>query len=604
MVYVDIIPSPGVHKDVDEYSAGPRWINTEKVRFDLSSGLPEKIGGWTHFSSTKVEGTARTLHDWRELDGDIDLAVGTNCFLYVFQGDTAYNITPYRTTLKALSTTPFATGAAGSSTVTVTHSSHGAETGEAVFFTFSTGTSKTFDSVTLSEATWYTLTKVDANSYTITGSGTAASGSTTSSAAGTVKADYSLSCGPSQTAAGLGWGASTWGASTWGEARSTSSIALNMQIWSMDNWGEDLIAAPIGGGVYLWDASSAPSTANLAASLSNAPSQVNLVGVSPDRHAICFGCHDGSNYDPLLVRWSDQEDNTTWTASATNTAGSKRIESGTKIVAWEQAARQILIFTDESMWGMQFLGPPFVFGFQEIGKKCGAAGPNAVTSLGGATYWLGRDNFFMYDGAVKVLPSTIRDFVFDNIDRSQIEQAFATTIREFNEVWFFYPSDAATMSTADVDSYAVYNAFTKTWFNGTLDRLAWIDTRLQTRPISVDSTGQLYYQEDGSNDVSAAINASCETGVYEFEKGNNMLFIDKILPAFKDMTGTMTFTAYAKQYPNATERTKARSITASTKITRPRVRGRQFRFKWQTSDVDNAWTLGKWRASPKPDGDR
>jgi len=599
MTYTTIMPLPGVFTDIDEYTAGTHWIATDKIRFD-QSGLPEKIGGWTKFDSAKVAGTARTLHDWRELDGNVNLAVGTNCALYIYQGGVQYNITPVRSAGNNITTTPF-TSVDEDFTVTVADTSHGASTGDFVFFTLGGTDPKVFNGVTIAGATWYTLIKVDDNSYTIESS-TVATSSGTNSAAGTVSADYSLVCGPAQTTAGLGWGASTWNESgtTWNTARTSSTISLTMQVYSLDNWGEDLLSCPVGGIIYTWDASSAPSTSNVATVLSGAPSQVNLMGVSPDRFTIAFGAHDGSAYDPLLIAWSDQENNTTWTPSATNQAGSKKIESGTKIMAWEQAARQILIFTDESMWGMQFLGPPFVFSFQELGTKCGAAGPNAVASLGGITYWMSTNNFFTYDGAVKILPSTVRDFVFDGLDASQLEQAFVSTIKEFNEVWFFYASSGAS----DVDRYVVFNDHSKVWYTGTLDRLAWMDTNLQTKPIAVNAAGQLYFQEEGSDDDGSAMTAFCETGAYEYNEGNSMVFQDKVVPAFKSMTGTMTFTTYAKQYPNSTERSKSRSVTSSTKFIRPRMRGRQFRFKWQTSDLGNAWTMGKWRANPQVDGDR
>ena len=599
MAYVDLIPKPGVLKDVDEYTAGPRWINTEKVRFDLATGYPEKIGGWTKFNNTTVSGSARAIHAWRQLDGTVNLAVGTECFIYVYEGGDQYEITPLRASAQSLATAPFTTGSAGSTTVTVADTSHGAVTGDGAIFTFGTGTTKVFDGITITEAQMYPITYVDANSYTIEATiGAASSGSTANSVAGAVSVDYTLNCGISQSAFALGWGAAKWGDSTWGTARTSSAIDLGLQIWSIDHWGEDLIAAPSGGAIYTWDVGSAVGTRMVA--VSNAPSQVNLVGVSPDRHMIAFGAHDGSAYDPLLIRWSDQEDNTTWAAGAANTAGSKKIETGTKVVAFSRASRQIIILTDASAWGMQFVGPPFTFSFQEIGKKCGAVGPKSSVSVDDSTYWMGNNSFFRYNGTVKTIPCTVRDYVFGRMHPDRKDQTFASSVKEFNEIWWFYASASGT----DVDSYVVYNYGNDSWYTGTLDRLSWMDREIYDNPIAVDASGQIYFQEDGTNDVQAAIVASCETGVYEFNNGNRMMFLDKIIPAFKDMSGDMTFTIYSKKYPNSVERSKSRTITNSTQLSRIRARGRQHRFGWSTADVDNDWTLGKWRANPRPDGDR
>lgn len=598
MPYAEILPPPGVVLEGDEYTSGPHWQDTEKVRFDF--GLPEKIGGWTKYHDTPVVGKCRELHSWRKLDATVPLAAGTHNYLYVYEGGTQYEVTPLRVSGTSLTTTPFVSGTAGSTTVTVTDSSHGAIDGDLVIFHFATGTTKVFDGITITEDQTYIITYVTDNSYTIAAtSGTAASGSVTNGAAGAVTADYTINSGLPITVFGPGWGAGPFGDSTWGTARSASSIALASRHWSIDHWGEDLVAGYNGGTIYQWDVSGGSAGTRLTA-ISGVPSSIGFMTVSPDRHMITFGSHDGSAYDPLLIRWCDQGDNTTWTAAAANTAGSKRIHSGSKITSFSKAQRQTLIFTDVDAWGMQWVGPPFTFAFQQLGTNCGCVSPKGSVSMGSVTYWLGQNNFYMFDGMVRAIPCGIRDFFFSDLNQEQAELVYAALNIKYDEIWWFYPSG----TNEEVDKYVIYNVRLKVWYKGTLDRLAWTDTDLNANPVAVDASGQIYYQEDGVNDVEDGITAYCETGAFEPENGNSMLFLDEVIPAAKDLSGNMTFTIYAKQYPNSTERSKSRTVTSSSTKIRPRMRGRQFRFKWESTDADNTWTLGKYRVNLQKDGGR
>lgn len=597
-MFTDIVPQPGVVKISDSYSVGPVWFETEKARFH--NGILKKIGGWQKYNDTAVTGSARALFLWRKLDGTIPLATGTECYFYVYEGGTQYEVTPFRATGSSLTTTPFTTGSVGDATITVTHTSHGAVSGDIVVYTFGTGTSKTWDGVTINESETYVITYVDANTYTIeASSGTASSGSTTNSADGTVTGSYTINCGPDISTFAPGWGALTWGSSTWGTPRSTSSIALDLRFWSIDNWGEDLIAAYNGGTIYKWDVSAGSVGTRLTA-ISGAPSSVYAMLVSEDRHMIAFGAHDGSAFDPLLVRWCDQEDYTTWTAAITNTAGSKRLGSGNKIVSANKMQRQILILTDVDAYGMQFIGPPYTFGIQKIGTKCGGISPKGCASTDTASYWMGRDNFYMYNGKVSAIPCPLHNHVFKNINKDQQMTVFAGVNRKYNEIWWFYPS----ANSDNPDRYVVYNHVDNFWFHGTIDRLAWTDNDLNRYPLAVDSSGYIYDQEYGANADGAAMTWYAETGAFELGRGDKEMFIDKIAPAVTlNSGGDVTFTMYAKKWPNSTERSKSRTVDSTTTLLRPRMRGRQFRFRWGSSDLDNTCELGRWRTNPKNDGD-
>jgi len=407
------------------------------VRF--FQGYAEKIGGWTkRFSSAQISGVSRNIFPHRDLNGTKLILYGTSTHVYIEYGGNMYDITPYRTDTRTL-TNPYTTGAAGSSTVTVTDVSHGlanTEPGSRVII----DTAVTLDGITIA-AGEYIATYIDGNSYTITGTGTATTGGVTGG--GSVDLRYLVNNGPSDGLTGYGFGAGLWGASSWGTARSTSGIVLSPRVWSMDAWGEDVVAS-IGGGedtIYYFDMSTfiaSPSTFRgttlsyyvtntLSGDASQIPEKVGQVMVStPDRHLVCFGSNPvgSSDYDRMTVRFCNQEDFTIWTPQIVNTAGEQRLGTGTNIEAVEKGRGQIFLWTDVDVYSMQFIGPPFTFSFSVLGEISGTISKNAATTIEGAAFWMGVDNFYMFDGAVRTLECPVLTHVFDNFNQVQREKVF------------------------------------------------------------------------------------------------------------------------------------------------------------------------------------
>tara|TARA_R110000744_G_scaffold11669_3_gene35365 strand:+ start:526 stop:2316 length:1791 start_codon:yes stop_codon:yes gene_type:complete len=594
---VKITAPPGIVTEVTDYTAGPRWIGCDKIRFRYS--FPEVIGGYSKLTiegTTTVTGAPRTMKAWRELDGLQNLAVGTATNLYLFQGSIAYNITPLRSDDASLGTNAFAV-ANTSTTVTVTHSSHGAKNGDIVIFAGATTTAGVPAGELNAE---HVITYVNANSYTITvttaGTSTAAGGGTS------ITADYLINIGEEFATYGYGWGAATWGLSTWGTTRTTSQISLYSRIWSLDNWGEDLICTPGNGDetAYIWDSSAGTSTRPVA--ISNAPTKVNHLLVSESRHLVALGAHDGTAYDPMLIRWSSQEDNTAWTASATNTAGDKLLNTGNEIIAAKKARGHIIVLTDTAAWSMQYIGPPFTFGFQQIGDTCGGIGPQALATIDNLGFWMGDDNFYVFDGSTKAIPCPIANHIFDDFNRVSGRNVQAFTLKEFNEVWWHYPS----ADSQELDRYAIFNYKDNTWAFGTMERTAGIDRGTYSDPIWADASGNLYSHEKGLTADGGVLAAYLETGAFEVGQGDTLSYLDRLIPDTTLNSGrTVKATVYTRRYPNSSDITKGTySVNSDTTKVSLRARGRQFRFRFENDDINNPWKLGVWRADIQPDGKR
>lgn len=594
---VPILPPPGVVKEPTEYSAGLRWTDSNLIRF--RNGLPEHIGGWNKVTTTLLDSPARSLFPFKELNGIRNIAFGTSSYLNIYQGGTMYDITPYRTIDQALANNPFTT-TISTSIVTVSHTNHGAVSGDRVTFSGAT----TFNNVTVDGT--YTLTYVDLNSYTIVVSTTASASGSGGGAA--VLASYSINSTASSDVAGRGWGAGRWGESFWGTPRTSSGITLESQRWSFDGWGEDLIAGARNGKIYLWDASLGPTTR--AAAIAGAPSQVGSVAVTEERYLVAFGAHDGTSFNPMLVRWSDQEDYSTWTPAITNTAGDYLLDEGTKIIAHVKARGQILIFTDTAVYSMQLIDTNHIFGFFKIATNCGIIGPHAVTSFLGNVVWVSNNVFYIYDGGVRPLPCTVQSFFFEGIDSNHLTKTTLGLNPAFSEIFFFYQSKT---STNDVDKYIKWNYIENVWDVGTMGRTVWYPPQSGfSNPIAVAPDGSIYYHELGLDNDTAAFNAWIETGVLEMESpqgglGDDVLFLDRAVPDNYLASGkSLQFTVYCRIFPNDSDEIVKGpfTITSSTKKVDTRARGRQFRFRFESSDTENRWRLGKWRVDIIPDGGR
>jgi len=469
-------------------------------------------------------------------------------------------------------------------------------------------------------ASTYSLTAVSGTGASI--SGTASSGSQTGGGAMTIR--YIVSNGSEDGSVAFGWGSGLWGQSTWGTPR-TAGVAgtqISPRVWSVDAYGEDIICAPAEGTdtAYYIDTSAfedAKSTyrgttlkkylTDLSLDGSQVPVLCGKVMVStPDRHVVFFGANafGTTNFDPMLVRFSSQEDLATWTPAIENSAGDQRIGTGTKIQTASKGRGQLLIHTDVDVYSMQFVGPPFTFAFQQVSDTAGSISENCVSMVEGAAYWMTQNNFYVFDGSVQSLECSVHETVFDNLSKNQIEKVTSGTNTKFNEIWWFYPST----NSSTIDKYVIYNYVDRTWSIGSsLNRTAWNDYNIFAVPLAADTDGYIYEQESGYNNVTTAMTAFIETGFFNGdETGNNMYFMDKIIPDTKFESGTdIKFQLKSKRYPNGTEITKGPfTLTSSTNKLNLRARGRSFQTKYFSDTVDTQWRLGTWRAQAQADGTR
>ena len=622
---------PGIVKDITQYSAGkngPYWIDGNLVRFN--NGYAEKIGGWLKDAYTRVdaagtvtatettfEGIARNMVSWRAItDGEDRIAIGTHNHLYILENNALYDITPLRKTTENL-TNPLAT-TDESNIVTITDSSHGAINGDWVVINSATATGG-ISAATFNQSEGYQITYINANSYSIT---VATDATSTVAAGGGTTIDISYLIG---VAAGLGqqsgdpalgWGTGSWGGSTWGTARSTdtSDVKLTNSQWSLVLWGEDLVATVRGGAIYYYDTSSA-GRAVLVSGLAGATSVPTTTSVSiisfPDRHLLSLGADpisSSGNIDPMQVRWSTQEDFTIWQPTATNTAGDQRLEVGTKIVGAVSAKDETFIATDEAVYGMSFIGPPFIFSFRLLATNCGAAGKNVLLSVDNRVYWMGKSNFFLYDGSVKEIPCPIQHFVFDRMQSNYIDKTIVGHNKSFNEVMWFYVSNDNTAGTAnpEPDSYVAFNYQDLAWSIGTLNRTVWSDAfGVRNVPFAFDETGILYNHETGTSDNGSDMNSYVESSAMEISQGGDSLYmVDKVIPDLTASDDTNLYlTLKTRKYPNSPDIDKGTfTVTNETTKVSTRARARQMTMKLESTGINDDWQLGDFRINTRQDG--
>ena len=609
MPLVNFRPAPGINKEVTDYTGEGKWTDGDNVRF--FQGLPQKIKGWEKFISTTLVGVARDQHAWVALDGTRYDAIGTDRKLYVLEEGLAYDITPIRRGPTSL-TDPFTTNATTS--VLVTDSGHGCEQGS--FVTFDSFSA--IDGLDMNQE-FEVTSVVNTSAYIITHTDTA-SGST-AGGGGTGNANYQINPGPEFSVPAYGWGTDGWSAGGWGSPSTVSNVTLEARQWSLDNFGEDLIATVLNGGTYQWDTSVGVSTR--ASAVANAPTASRLSLVStPDRHLVIMGTEntiaDTSTQDDLLIRFSDQENITTYQPTAENTAGSLRIADGSRIVAAERSRGQILIWTDTSLHSMQFIGPPFTFGLRQLGQNCGIIGSHAGIDLNGVSYWMSQDSFYLFDGTVKKLPCTVEQFVFNNINQTAAENAFAGHNGEFNEVLWFYPREGSSQ----INAIVAYNYLEQTWWTGTLSRTTWIDREVYDNPIGTkyDATAtannetilgltngatQAYLHETGNDADGEAMTAFVKSGSVEIGEGNDILFVQKLIPDIQNQSGVLNMDLEFKYYPNNSNSViKTTTFTDSTDFVSLRGRGREFTVNVVSNTTGTAWRLGTQRFDVQPDGRR
>lgn len=610
----------GVNRENTRYTNEGGWYDCDKIRF--RQGTPEKIGGWGQLSTNTYLGTCRSLWPWMTLGGATYVGTGTNLKYYVLDYGGAYNdITPLRAT-NALGANPFAT-TVGLSTVVVTDATpHGANTGD--FVTFSGGP-YTVNGVIISGN--YQITVLSPTTYQITGSGVA-SGTGSGGGAG-INAAYEIHTGLATVTPIFGWGSGPWSSGVWGVGTAGTQT---FQVWNHGNFGEDLIYGPRGAGLYYWDSSVGVGTRGVAVSsmvgASNVPLYQNQILISDaSRFVFVFGTNAlGSiTQDPMQIRWSDQESAVNWTPAADNQAGDIRLSHGSKIVQALQVKQEILVFTDTSLYSMQYVGPPAVWQTQLMGSDISIASDRAAGVANNVTYWMGSDKFYFYDGRVNNLVCDIRQYIFSDINNDQISQVFSASVEEFNEIWWFYPG----AGSFTINKYAVYNYVEKVWYYGTMARTAWFDTSVYSRyPIAANYSGKLLIHEYGIDDLStgtpAAISAYITSSEFDIDDGQHFAFIWRILPDATMRGSTATSPKiYMELLPLSGSgsgyitpasvggvsgdnviQSATVPIEAYTNQINVRVRCRQMSIKVSSSDLGVTWQLGSPRIDIRPDGRR
>ena len=620
MSFFKLTLAPGIDKQNTEYGAEGGWTDCDNVRFRY--GLPEKIGGWQEFSdsgSNYLVGRPSDIYTWTSLTGIPYVMVGTHKKLYVNTGGGWYDVTPIRVTTAAGDVTFSASN--GSAIITVTDASHGAFEGD--FVTFSGATSLGGNiTATLLNAEYEITEILSTNTYTITAS-VSANSSDTGNGGSSVVGAYQINTGSDISFFDFGWGTGTWGQSTWGTPRSgVTGISLASRIWQFDSFGEDLICQLQDGQTFLWDLSA--GTTVRAAQVTGAPTKSKFALVSsPDRHLVLLGTEttigDPATQDPMFVRFSDQEDINTFTESATNTAGGQRLTDGNEIVTAIRSRGQILIITDTSLHGMQFIGPPYTFGFNQLGANCGCSGPHAAIDVNGVAFWMGIEAFYVFDGTVKKLPSTVQDYVYEDINLIQRNKIYAGLNSKYNEVTWYYCSNSSDF----IDRCVTYNYVEDTWAIGTLSRTAWQDYGAYDNPLATDydPTGaestistiygltagraQVYEQEKGINANGQALSAFITSGYFDIGDGDNMMLMRKFIPDFKDQQGDLSVNLFLRSYPQATATNSSLdpyTISPTTDKVDTRARGRQIQLKITSSAVDTNWRYGTLRVDIQPDG--
>lgn len=604
----------GVNRENTRYTTEGGWYDCDKIRF--RQGTPEKIGGWQAVSQNTFLGVCSSLWAWSTLGGPVYIGTGTNKKFYVSIGGAYYDITPVNTSETL--TNPFAT-TNGSTTVVVTDPNGGFETGNYVAFSGATAVGG------LDLNGDYEITELTATTYSITA---AAPATSTASGGGSVTADYQIPVGFPFNTPLSGWGGGPWGGGTWGVG-STGTEAIRE--WSQSNFGEDLVFAPKTWGIYYWSASSGTGSRGVLVSslagASDVPTTQNYILVSDlNRFVFAFGPNEigSGTSDPMLIRWSDQEDITNWTPAATNQAGSLRLSRGSRIVTAVQARQEVLVWTDSSLYVMQYVGAPVVWQAQLMSESVSILSQSAATYANNTAYWMGVDKFYMYDGRVQTMRCDLRQYIFQDINLEQTELVFSGTNEGFNEVWWFYPSSGSTIA----NKYVVYNYAEDIWYYGNLSRSAWLDLGILSYPLAATYNSKLVNHELGVDDLETPaaqpIQAYITSAEFDIEDGNTFSFIWRVLPdiTFRGSTsGNPSATMYllplqnsgsGYNTPASVGGTNNAQITQSIALPveeftgqiYTRVRGRQLAVKVESTGTGVAWQLGSPRIDIRPDGRR
>jgi hypothetical protein len=567
------------------------------------------------------------MWNWVTSYADNILAVGTNVKLYLEIAGVFYDITPIRATFISAVTDNCFDTTNGSKVVNVNIVAHGGQTGDYVTFSGVAGTVGGIGAAELNAN--FVITVVGSDDFTITVTTTASS--STTGGGTTIVAAFEISPGNAIDVYGYGWGAGAWGRGAWGSG-ALAPVYTPQRDWWFDNLDNDLIATINGGAIYYWERGTAtdPDVATHAVLLSSlgganavpAIAMQTLVS-QQDRHVLAFGCtpFGGGDPDPLLIRWSNQNDPVEWEPLVTNTAGFIRVSRGSEIVRALPSRQETLVFTNSNLYTLQFLGTSDVFGLQEYADNISIISARSVATANNVTYWMGQDKFYAYSGRVETLPCTLRNHVFQNLNYNQTSQIICGTNEGFHEVWWFYPSADSNIN----DSYVIYNYLEQIWYYGTIERTAWNDSPLRTYPQAADYDSELgisylYNHENGVDDGVLGMEAYIQSNDIDIDDGDKFMLTKRIIPDVNfngsdrtaNPTPTAVLTILPRSFPGAPyteEASDAQQVisTAVDEYTNQvfiRARARQMAIKISSTDIGVKWQIGSPRVDARPSGRR
>jgi len=633
---------PGFDKNDTASQAEGRWVDGDNVRFQY--GSPEKIGGWRQISNSILAGAARDIHSFFDLTGRKYVAIGTNKILYILFDSIFYDITPLKTALTGCTYT----STTGSATVTINKNSHNFEVGDLLTFSSVTtpgAPTTSFTTANFQTNTFEVKTVPNVNTFTVTMPVTETGTGVT--AGGTITTNPYEKIGPVANTPGYGWGAGTWNqpSTTWGTARTVSNTIIAAGSWSLDNFGELLIATIKGSKTFSWDPNAGAGVSTRATVIPGNPTASILTRVSDrDRHLIHFGTETAignvATQDPMFIRFSDQEDIEVYEPTSTNTAGTFRLDNGSRIVAAFKGKDYMLVLTDEAAYTMQFVGPPFTFSIRQVGSNCGCIGQHAAVFVDGAVYWMGDSgNFFVFDGTVKTLPSSVENFVFTTtgddlgLNFTNGELVFAGHNSLFTEISWFYPQSNSIQN----DRVVTYNYELQSWVTGSLSRTTYEDAHVLKNPTAtrfidsltpntptingVSNNGSYVFEHEvGVNEVinltsnnitNIAISAFVKSGDFDLDidgDGEYFIKIRRFIPDFKYLDGNTKVTLFFKAYPADTTSAQGETtvgpftVTSTTDKIDTRARGRLAAIKIENDALDDNWRYGIFRLDIQPDG--
>lgn len=604
--------APGFHRESTKYSEEGKWFDGNRVRF--REGKPENLRGYEKFSTTTIEGIARDIITWSDNNTRPYQAIGTNKQLYVVQNETFYDVSPIITITSVNGNFETFTD---KTLVRVSVNDNDRAVGDRIKFVDVSTLGGNLDINDI-----YAVVSVSGiNDFYIDAGTTASSASSNQGTAGSI--NFLMDIQSTNDIQGLGYGAGVYnagvsisGARGWNDAATESAITFLANQWSLDTWGEDLLALRRGDQLYYMD-NSVSAVPTRATVVSASPS-ANTFLVSPnDRHVVCYGTKEfaassGAPLNNLLVRWSDQEDFTNWTPSISSTSGESTLTEGSRIIGATRSRNAINIWTDSAMYTQTFVGPPFIFSFTQVGSNCGLIGPHAAINIDGISYWMGLNNFYVYDGRVRTMPCPIRRKLFEDFNTTNQEKVYAGVNSEFKEIIWLYPLSGST----EPNAYVIYNYEEQTWVYGKLfedgivtafqDRQVY-DSTLMTGRVS--ATDSIYVWRNEPEDIYTgdgnALSSFVESGSIDLDQGKNLMFVDRIIPDYTfDAGEEIQFSIKVKEYPTASPTEKGPfTISQNTQRVNMRARGRQAAVR-VSSNSTGGWRWGSVRMSMQRDGER